>query len=300
MTNADAATAPTPTTSARIGAKRLYVRRFLRNRLAVVGLVIFVALCLFALFGGFLTPWTYSDVDFLALGTPPDGNHWFGTTGAGNDLYAMTVHGLGRSLIIAITVSLVTTAISAVVGTAAALLGGKAERAILAVIHFLLVVPSFLIIALLVSGSGGDWKLLIVVLIIFGWMSGARVVWSLALSLREMDYVRAARYMGVSRWGIVTRHLIPNIGSLLVITATLGVVGTVMSETGLSFLNLGVKIPDVSLGTLLASGATTLVSSPWEFYFPAGVLTLLTVSMAFISDGLRDALDPNSAAAGKV
>ncbi|MEH6240546.1 ABC transporter permease [Corynebacterium pseudotuberculosis] len=278
---------------------RLYLRRFLRNKMAVIGSIILFLLFLLAVFGSLVAQWSFDDPDFLALSSPPSPEHWFGTSSSGNDLFAMVVHGLGRSLTIAITVSLATTLISAFVGSTAALLGGRPERAILGIIHFLLVIPSFLIIALIVSGSGGDWKLLIVVLIVFGWMYYARVIWSMALSLREREYIKAARYMGVSNFTIIRRHLIPNIGSLLVINATLGVVSAVMSETGLSFLGLGVKIPDVSLGTLLSTGTNSLLSSPWEFYFPAAVLTLLTVSMAFIADGLRDALDPNSAAVGK-
>ncbi|PRQ12557.1 peptide ABC transporter permease [Corynebacterium sp. 13CS0277] len=277
----------------------LYTKRLLRNKMAVVGLIIFSLLTLLAIFGKYTTQWAYDDPDFLALSQPPSAEHWFGTSSSGNDLYAMVIHGLGRSLTIAVLVSFATTLISAFVGTAAALWGGKPERAILAMIHFLLVIPSFLIIALMVSGSGGDWKLLIVVLIAFGWIYQARVIWSMSISLREREFVRAARYMGVSSGKILARHMIPNIGSLLVINLTLGVVSTVMSETGLSFLGLGVKIPDVSLGTLLSTGAGALESSPWEFYFPATVLTLLTVSMAFIADGLRDALDPNSSAGGK-
>lgn len=278
---------------------KLYLRRFRRNKVAVCGAIIFLCLVLFAIVGPFTTKYSFIEADFLALGAPPSADHWFGTSASGNDLYAMTIHGLGRSLIIAVSVSLLTTAASAIIGTSAALLGGRPERIILGIIHFLLVIPSFLIIALVVSGSGGDWKLLIVVLVAFGWMYFARVIWSMSISLREREYIKAARYMGVSSFKIVMRHLIPNIGSLLVINMTLGVVSAVMSETGLSFLGLGVKVPDVSLGTLLSTGANSLLASPWEFYFPAGVLTLLTVSMAFIADGLRDALDPNSAAAGK-
>ncbi|MEZ2121047.1 ABC transporter permease [Corynebacterium sp. CCM 9203] len=288
----------TPGSTKPMSKTRLYVRRFARNKMAVIGLIIFVGLVFLAVIGPFTTNWAYDDPDFLALSTPPSSEHWFGTNSSGNDLYAMTVHGLGRSLTIALLVSIGTTIISAFVGTAAALFGGNAEKAILGLIHFLLVIPSFLVIALLVSGSGGDWKLLTIVLIAFGWTYFARVIWSMALSLREREYVRAARYMGVSSGRIIIRHMIPNIGSLLIINLTLGVVSTVMSETGLSFLGLGVKIPDVSLGTLLSTGANALESSPWEFYFPAAVLSMLTVSMAFIADGLRDALDPNSAAGG--
>ncbi|QCB27676.1 ABC transporter permease [Corynebacterium endometrii] len=278
---------------------KLYIRRFFRNKLAVVGLIIFLALALFSIFGGFFAKWHYTEPDFLSLAVPPNDEHWFGTDNSGMDLYAQIVHGIGRSLTIAVIVSAATLVISALVGAGAALWGGAPEKVVLAIIHFLLSVPTFLIIALLVSDSGGDWRLLIVVLIAFGWMYQARVIWSLALSIREQDYIRAARYMGVSRFTTVVRHVIPNIGSLLIIQFVFGIVGTVGSETALSFLGLGVKLPDVSLGTLLQGGTATLRSTPWLFYFPAGALTLLTVSMAFIGDGLRDALDPNSKSGGK-
>lgn len=278
---------------------QLYTRRFFRNKMAVVGLIIFIGLVLLSIFGKFLTPWDFDDPDFLNLSTGPSSEHWFGTTDVGHDLFAQTVHGLGRSLTIAVTVSLATVFLSAIIGAGAALYGGRVEKVVLAVIHFLLAIPTFLLIALIVADSGGDWKMLIVVLILFGWMYPARVIWSLSLSLRENDYIRAATYMGVSRPKIVVRHLVPNIGSLLVINFTLGVVSTVMSETALSFLGLGVKLPDVSLGTLLSNGSGALESAPWQFYFPAITLTLVTVSIAFIADGLRDALDPNSKSGGK-
>ncbi len=275
-----------------VSRRRLYLRRFLRNRGAVVGLAVLALLVLFALIGSLLTTYTYTDVDFANLSSAPSPEHLFGTNGAGNDTYAQAVHGLQRSLVIALVVSALTTMIAAFVGAAAAYLGGLAEKMILAVIHFLLVVPSFLILALVSQRAHGDWPVLILVLTVFGWMFSARVVWSLATSLREREYVQAARYMGVGRIRIVVRHLIPNIGSLLIVSFTLGVVATVQSETALSFIGFGVQPPDVSLGTMLSDGANTVSSAPWLFYFPAGLVTLLTVSMALIGDGLRDALDP--------
>jgi peptide/nickel transport system permease protein len=161
------------------------------------------------------------------------------------------------------------------------------------------VVPAFLILALVSQRAHGDWPVLILVLTVFGWMFSARVVWSLTTSLREREYVHAARYMGVGPIRIVVRHLIPNIGSLLIVSFTLGVVATVQSETALSFIGFGVQPPDVSLGTMLSDGANTVSSAPWLFYFPAGLVTLLTVSMALIGDGLRDALDPTSRSGGR-
>ncbi len=283
----------------RLSRRRLYTRRFLRNRGAVAGLVILGLLIVFAVVGPLLTPYIYTDVDFTNLTSAPSAQHSFGTNGTGNDTFAQTAHGLRRSMIIGVVVSLLTTLISAFVGATAAYLGGAAEKAVLGVVHFLLVVPSFLILALISQKAGGDWRVLILVLTAVGWMSGARVVWSLSTSLREREYIQAARFMGVGSMRIVLRHLIPNIGSLLIVTFTLGVVATVQAETGLSFIGFGVKQPDVSLGSLLGDGADTITSAPWLFYFPAAMLTLLTVSMALIGDGLRDALDPTSHSAGR-
>ncbi|GAB3598963.1 ABC transporter permease [Microbacterium tumbae] len=278
----------------------LYTRRFMRNRPAVGGVVIFIVLVLFAVVGPLIAKYDHIELDFLNLGTPPSADHWFGTTPSGNDTFAQVAIGLQRSLMIAITVSVGTTIISALVGTAAAYFGGWTEKISLAVIHFMMVIPSFLILSLLSNRSGGDWRVIALIMIfIVGWYFPARVIWTTALSLREREYVHASRYMGVRGMTIVLRHLLPNIGSLLVINFTLGIVNAVMAETSLSFIGFGVKIPDVSLGSLIGSGANTISSAPWLFYFPAAALTLLTVSMALVADGLRDALDPTSAAGGR-
>ncbi|MGF3055121.1 ABC transporter permease [Microbacterium sp. YY-01] len=283
----------------RVSGFQLYYRRFVRNRPAVVGVFIFIALVLFAVIGPFFAKYDHIELDFLNLGTPPSAEHWFGTSSAGNDNYAQVVIGLQRSLMIALAVSIGTTVISAVVGTAAAYFGGMFERVTLLIIHFLMVVPTFLILALVSNSAGGDWRVISLALIFTGWFFTARVIWTMSLSLREREFVHAARYMGVRGMTIVMRHMLPNIGSLLVINFAFGVVSAVMAETGLSFIGFGVKIPDVSLGSLIGSGANTITSAPWLFYFPAGALTLLTVSMALVADGLRDALDPTSAAGGR-
>ena len=283
----------------RTSRRALYTRRFLRNRPAVVGLGIFFVLVAFALIGGHLTKYNHVDPDFLALTKSPNGDHWFGTDQSGSDVYAETVHGLQRSLIIALFVAAGTTVLAALIGASAAYFRGVYERVTLTIIHFLMVVPSFLILSLVSNKSGGNWAVIALCLLLITWFYPARTVWTLALSIREREYVQAARYMGVRGTSIVTRHIVPNIGSLLVITFTLGVVGAVLSETALSFIGFGVKAPDVSLGSLIGTGADTITSAPWMFYFPAGALTLLTVSMALIADGLRDALDPMSAAGGR-
>jgi peptide/nickel transport system permease protein len=283
----------------RMSKWQLYSRRFARNRPAIAGLVIFLLLVVFALVGPLFQQYDHIELDFLSLSDPPNADHWFGTNNAGNDLYAMVVVGLQRSLMIAVVVSTGSTIISAIVGAAAAYFGGWLERVALFVIHFLMLTPTFLLLAMISNDSGGDWRVIALVLIFVSWFFAARTIWTLSLSLREREYIHAARYMGVPGFTIVLRHMLPNIGSLLVINFTLGVVNAVMAETGLSFIGFGVKLPDVSLGSLIGIGANTVTSSPWLFYFPAAVLTLLTVSMALVADGLRDALDPTSAAGGR-
>ncbi|MEU6496925.1 ABC transporter permease [Streptomyces sp. NPDC046984] len=281
----------------RLGSGRLYLRRFTRNRGALLGVALFVLLVLFSVFGGLFTRFAYTDADFAALTQPPSATHYFGTNQGGNDVYAEAVHGLQRSLVIAVSVSVLTIVLAAVIGAGAAYFGGRVEKLTLMVIHFLLVVPSFLILALISHHLAGDWRVLILVLTVFGWMSTARVVWSLSTSLRERDYVLAAEFMGVRPWRIVMRHIIPNLGSLLIVNLTLGIVATVLSETALSFLGFGVQTPDVSLGTMLADGSGTITSAPWLFGYPAALVVLLTVSMTLVGDGLRDAFDPTSTTA---
>ncbi|MBT0566831.1 ABC transporter permease [Williamsia sp. CHRR-6] len=274
-------------------------RRFLRNKTAVAGLVIFAVILLFALFGGFLTSWDYKTNDFAALGVSPGtGDHILGTNDGGIDLYASIVHGLQRSMVIAFLVTIGTTIISTLVGTIAAYLGGLTERISLLVINFMLVVPSLLILGLVGKRFGGDWKALIVVLIIFGWPFQARITWSLAQSVAASDFVRAAKYMGLGPLRIAVRHIVPNMSSLIIVNIVYGVVSTIIAETSLSFIGFGVRIPDVSLGSLLAQGTASVTSSPWLFYYPALVLTLLTMSLSLVGDGLRDAFDPTSSGRG--
>jgi peptide/nickel transport system permease protein len=135
---------------------------------------------------------------------------------------------------------------------------------------------------------------LIVLLAIFGWMVSSRMVRGLTMSLREREFVRAARFMGVPNHRIILRHILPNVASILIIDATLNVGFAVLAETGLSFLGFGIQPPDVSLGTLIADGTPSTTTFPWVFLFPAGALVLIVLCANLTGDGLRDALDPSS------
>lgn len=290
-----------PVAIQRVSKRRLIVRRFCRNKPAVVGFVIFVLLALFAVVGPLIAQWSYDDPDFLALKQAPSGKHWFGTDVVGADMFALCVRGLGRSLMIGLIASIGITVIAAFVGTAVAFFEGWPERIGVWIIDMVLVIPTFFLLAIMVKGASGTngWLWLTAALMIFGWVGYARILRSLALSLREREYVAAAKFMGVRSFTILRRHMIPNLGSILIIHTVLGVVYAVEAETGLSFLGFGITPPDTSLGVLIRAGTGTLLTAPWMFLFPAGFLVALCFSMTMIGDGLRDALDPSSASGGR-
>lgn len=279
----------------------LYLRRFFRRPSAVVGLIMFVLLILWAIFGSKLGSWNYEDLDFAALGAGPSAEHPFGTTVGGVDMYAAVVRGLGRSLLIGVISSVATTIIAAIIGTGIAFFEGWIERVGMWILDMLLVIPSFLLIAILVrsaSGTGG-WIWLTLGLTVFGWIGYARTLRTLTLTLRELDYVRASKFMGVGSFTIILRHLIPNLSSVLIINTVLGVVSSIGSETSLSFLGLGIKPPDTSLGTLLNDGQSVMNTQPWIVLIPSLVLIVLTFSIQMMGDGIRDAIDPYSRSGGK-
>ncbi len=279
----------------RISRGQLIRRRFFRNKTAVFGLGVIAFMFLFAFGGPFIGQWNYSESDFSSLLKGPSASHWFGTTQIGVDVFAQTARGLQKSLVIGLLVAVFSTGLSAIVGAFAGYLGGRADKVTMWFVDLLLVLPSFLVLVILSRFyQGKTWLLLVVGLTIFDWMITARVVRGLAMSLRERDFVRAARYMGVPTRKIIFRHLLPNMASILIIAATLNVGGAILAETGLSYLGFGVAAPDVSLGTLIAEGTGAALTYPWLFLFAGSILVLTVLAVSFIGDGLRDAFDPGA------
>lgn len=275
-------------------------RRFRRNRGGMAGLIGLILLVVMAVAVPPLWPWQVTDIDATAFLSPPSPEHLWGTTQAGRDLLALTASGLGKSLLIGLLVAVLATGFAALIGASAAYLGGWYERVMVWLIDLLLVIPAFFLIAILSRSAGGAslW-LLVVLLAAFAWPLSARVVRSATLSLREREYVLAARYLGVPPVQIVVRHLLPNASSLLIIDATLGVGYAVLSETGLSYFGFGVQPPDVSLGTLIGDGSALMLGYPWVFLAPALTLVALVLCINAIGDGLRDAMDAGSATGGR-
>ena len=278
-----------------ISRLRLVVRRFRRQRLANGGLAIVLLLFALAYVSPAVGHWRYDQLDTGAFLSAPTAVHWFGTTQNGFDMFALTMRGMQKSLIIGLLGALLSTALAAVVGAFAGYFGGVLDIVLLTIIDLLLVLPAFLIIAILSpSFRGGTWLIFVLLLAAFQWMITARIVRGLTLSLKEREFVHAARFMGVSGRRIIFRHILPNMASLLVIDATINVSSLILAEVGLSFFGFGVQPPDVSLGTLIGDYAGAALSYPWEFYFPAGLLVALVLAINLVGDGLRDALDPNA------
>jgi peptide/nickel transport system permease protein len=276
--------------------RNLVARRFMRNRPAVVALTLLLVGFVGCYALPSLLPYDYNHLDYDALLQAPSLKHWFGTNALGQDLLARTLRGMQKSMLIGFCVALISTTIAATVGSVAGYFGGWRDRALMWLVDLLLVIPSFLLIAIVSTRTKGSSNVLwlIVLLAAFGWMVSSRMVRGLTMSLREREFVRAARYMGVSSRRIILHHIVPNVASILIIDATLNVGFAVLAETGLSFLGFGVQPPDVSLGTLIAEGTPSTTTFPWVFLFPAGTLVLIMLCANLTGDGLRDALDPRS------
>ncbi|RBY89457.1 ABC transporter permease [Blastococcus sp. TF02A-30] len=285
------------------GRRQLVFRRLRRRKGAMAALVLIVLLWVIAFVGPHIyeaiTGWTYANQDFRAFLKPPSAEHWFGTTQIGSDVFAQTMRGLQKSLLIGLLVALISTGLAAIVGAFAGYLGGWTDKVLMWIVDLLLVIPSFLIIAILGREfRDAGWLVLVFLIAGFGWMITARIIRGMTLSLREREFVLAARYSGVGTVGIVFRHLIPNMSSLLIIDATIAVATAIIAESGLSYFGFGVQPPDISLGTLIAEGTRSAFTFPWLFMFAGGLLVLTTLAVSVFGDGLRDALDPNSQRAG--
>lgn len=260
-----------------------------------VGVSIFVAIVLWAFLGPIFYPFGPTERDVYNMNMGPTTMHWFGTNSIGQDIYAQTLTGLQKSLVIGLIAGPLATIIAAFVGATAGYMGGWTDKTISWIVHLLLVIPSFFLFVLLSPLiKGVSWVILIFYLAAFGWMIMSQVVRNQTRSLRNRDFVRAARYMGMPSGTILRRHILPNIASLLIIDATLGVVSAILAETSLSYFGFGIKKPDVSIGTLLADGTAAAVTRPWLFLPPAIVLIVLLFAISLVGDALRDAIDPTS------
>jgi peptide/nickel transport system permease protein len=278
---------------------RQAARRFLRHRLAVVGTVTLTLIVLMATFADVISSKPFF-TDLQAVSQPPSPEHLLGTDRSGRDVLARVVHGARTSLIVGLGAVAIYVAIGTLLGGIAGLRGGRVDQVIMRSTDTLMSIPTLLLVIVFVAAVGPSLASVVAVIGLLGWPGACRLVRGQLLSLRESEFITAARVVGVSDGQILVRHLIPNIVSSLAVLATFGVATAIILEAGLSFLGLGVRIPTPSWGEMInaAQSPTVLIDTPWLWIVPGVAIALTVLSVNFIGDGLRDALDPRATRRG--
>jgi peptide/nickel transport system permease protein len=279
------------------------MRRFMRHKLAMISLIVFVCLVLFAFVGGALWKYSYTYEDTTGGGRylPPSIDHPFGTDSLAADSMAQVLRGAQFSIMIALIVAILSTTIGVVLGALAGYFRGWVDSVISRFTDLVLVIPSVVLAGVLArnsfgnsatSGGSSNWYFIGIYLGIIGWMSVARVIRGMVLSLREKEFVEAARALGGSIPRLVFKHILPNTLDVIIVNATIAVSQAVLAEAALSFIGLGVQPPDTSLGLLINKNDLEISLHPWLFWFPFVFIVLISLTVNFIGDGLRDAFDP--------
>ena len=269
-------------------------QRFMRNKAAVLSLGLLLLISLACIVGPWLLPHAFDSADWDAMSTAPSlkNAHFWGTDDAGRDLLVRCLVGGRVSLTVGLLATLASVSLGIVWGATAGFVGGKVDALMMRIVDMMYAIPYLLIAILLVTILGREFYLVVLVITVFSWMDMARVVRGQTLSLRSMEYVEAARAMGVSTPRIIFRHIVPNLLGVVVIYTTVTVPGVILTESVLSFLGLGIQEPMTSWGVLIQDGAKAMEVTPWILLFPAGLLSVTLYCFNFIGDGMRDALDP--------
>jgi len=269
------------------------VTAYRRNRLATLGAAVVVTLVLMAMFAPMLSPYDPFEIDLDLMTQAPSHAHWLGTDQFGRDLLTRIMFGTRISLWIGIVPTVLSMALGTALGLIGGFYGGWIDTAIMRLCDMVLAFPSLLLAMVVMYTLGASLVNIFIALAVVGWAGTARVVRAQVLSLREKEFVEAARAIGVRNRVIMVRHILPNCLPALIVLFTLGIPGAIMSEATLSFLGVGAQPPTPSWGLIITSGKEYLFSAPWIAIAP-GVFILITVlAFNFMGDGFRDALDPH-------
>lgn len=269
------------------------LRRLLGEPMPLIAGAILLLLVGLAIVGPLLVPYTFAELDLLATNQPPSEAHWFGTDDLGRDMWARAWSGARISLFIGVTAALLDVLIGIVYGGFAGYRGGRADELMMRFVDMLYGIPYLLLVILLAVVFQPGLFSIILAMIVTGWLGSARLVRGQMLQLREMEYVLAARGVGVRFPRLFARHLLPNALGPLIVAVTFSVPHAIFTEATLSFLGLGVPAPLASLGTMVADGLITMLSGQiWRLAIPAGLISLTMLTFNLLGDGMRDALDP--------
>ena len=273
---------------------RIVIGRFFDQKLAIVGLCIFVGLGVASVLVGHFWQYSYTDITD-DLNFPPTWGHPFGTNAIGNDMFAQVMRGAEKDIQIALTVAAMATLIGVTVGAIAGFYRGWVDSLLMRFVDLVLVVPILAVLIVLankLAKESSNWLGLAIIIGALSWTYVARLVRADFLVLRERDFVEAAKALGATNRRIIVKHMLPNAIGPIIVNATLTVALSIVLESTLSYLGLGVQPPDVSLGLLVAQGQDSATTEWWLFVFPVAFLVILILSIFLIGDGLREAFDP--------
>lgn len=275
-------------------------RRFLGHRLAVFSVFMLLALVLFAIFGQAFARWSYEEIDWNVLGrVKTDGGpslqngHWFGVDELGRDLYARVVQGSRTSLMVGFVAGPISVLLGATIGALAGYFGGRFDQMVMGLYTIWISIPYIIFFVVWQAFFGRSLTQMILVIIIVNWTAGLLIVRGQVMMLKNREFVDAARMLGMSDLAIIFKHLAPNILWVIVIYTSIVIPEIIMAESLVSFLGVGIQEPNTSWGALISQGAGTMTfGTLWQLAFPAGFFVIAQVSLYYIGDGLRDALDP--------
>ncbi|PKU22464.1 ABC transporter permease [Telmatospirillum siberiense] len=269
-------------------------RRLLRNPMAMAGLTVLGLILLLALFGPFLAAHEIDEVFWDRIGAPPDfaAGFYFGTDANGRDLFARTLAGARVSLLVGTAASLISLVIGVTYGAIAGYLGGRIDAVMMRIVDILYSLPFVFFVILLTVYVGRSLSTIFITIGAVIWLDMARIVRGQTLSLKQREFIEAARAFGATDRRIILRHIIPNLWGPVIISMLLVIPDAILTESFLSFLGLGVQEPNTSWGVLIGDGAQNMMETPWMLLFPGAFLALTLLAFNFLGDGLRDAMDP--------
>ncbi|TML88736.1 MAG: ABC transporter permease [Actinobacteria bacterium] len=275
---------------------QLFRRRFFKHKVAVAAGVVLLLLYLSAIFAGQVTRYPLNpNIAQTQAQAGPSASHWFGTDELGRDQFTRIIYAGRISLAIGLSVAVVSTAVGSLIGAAAGYFGRWADQLLMRLTDLFLVVPALAILLIAQKKFGGSVPVIIIVLSLLFWQYIARVVRGVFLSLKEKEFVEAARASGASSWRIIFRHMLPNAIGPIAVNATLAVALAILTESTLSFLGFGVRPPTVSWGNMLQQSEGAVgTSNAYLIYFPGLFILVTVMAVNFLGDGLRDAFDPQS------
>ncbi|HLV60270.1 MAG TPA: ABC transporter permease subunit [Fredinandcohnia sp.] len=267
-------------------------RRLRKNRMAVVSAGVLVFVALFCVVGPWIVPHAFDEQNLAYGARGPSLAHWFGTDLHGRDLLVRTMHGGRISLLVGLAATLVSLTIGVTYGAISGYFGGRVDAIMMRVVDVLYTLPFMFVVILFLVLFGRSMILLFLALGAVSWLTMARIVRGQVLSLKQSEFVEAARASGVGHIGIVFRHLVPNCLGPIIVYTTLTIPRVMLEEAFLSYLGLGVQPPMASWGLLVSDGANAMTLFPHLLLFPGLLLTVTLFALNFLGDGLRDALDP--------